>query len=179
MRRTAPDRRIFLALLLLAAAPTPAEPPGLWTGAMQGTVPATLRGAVVLATAAAAKSWIEANHPTLIDVAPAPIRPQVMAPTMPWLPPAHQDLPGSIWLPGAGRAVLEPERGAAFLRVMRSRAAFDHPVLVYCHPNCWASWNAAKFLVLSGYSRVAWFPPGIEGWGAAGFDLQQTIAVTY
>jgi PQQ-dependent catabolism-associated CXXCW motif protein len=146
---------------------------------MQGPVPATLHGATVLPTAASAKSWIDTNHPVLIDVAPAPIRPQVMAPAMPWLPPAHQDIPGSIWLPGAGSAVLKADRGAAFLRVVQSHAARDRAVMVYCHPNCWASWNVTKFLLSNGYEHVAWFPPGIEGWAEAEFELQQTVAVTY
>jgi len=176
------DRRATAALLLLiAAAPPPPEPAGLWSGAMAGAVPATLHGATVLATAAAAKAWVAAQQPVLIDVAPAPKKPPAMAPGMPWLPAAHQDIPGSAWLPDAGSAVLHPDRAAAFLRVVADLAGPPpgRPFLVYCHPNCWASWNAAKVLVGAGYRHVAWFPGGIEGWAGAGYEVQRTQAVKY
>jgi PQQ-dependent catabolism-associated CXXCW motif protein len=176
----APDRRacLFLLLLLTAAAP---EPAGLWPGPMDAPTPDTLAGATVLPTAAAAKAWIADQHPVLIDVASAPVKPPAMAPNMPWLPPAHQDIPGSTWLPGAGRAVLKPDRAAAYLQAVGTLAGPPpgRPVVVYCHPTCWASWNAAKVLVQAGYRHVAWYPPGIEAWAAAGFDLQRTGAVAY
>ena len=34
----------------------------------------------------------------------------------------------------------------------------------FCHPDCWASYNAAKRLVALGYSQVYWYPAGMEGW---------------
>ncbi len=146
---------------------------------MAGAVPATLHGATVLPTAAAAKAWIDARHPVLIDVAPAPKKPPSMAPGMPWLPAAHKDLPGSIWLPGAGRAVLAPDGRVAYLRAVGAHATPETPVVVYCHPNCWASWNAAKALVQAGYQHVAWYEAGIEGWVASGYALQTTPAIRY
>jgi PQQ-dependent catabolism-associated CXXCW motif protein len=148
---------------------------------MAGPVPATLQGATVLPTAAAAKAWIAARQPVIIDVAPAPKKPPAMAAGMPWLPAAHQDIPGSAWMPDSGRAVLHPDRAAAFLLAIADLAGPPpgRPFLVYCHPNCWASWNAAKVLVGAGYRTVAWFPGGIEGWAAAGYELQRTQAVKY
>lgn len=180
-----PGRRPILAtvLLLAAAAPDtpPSEPPGLWSGPMQGVVPATLAGATVLPTAGAAIAFL-ADHQSLpIDVAAAPERPLGMAAGMPWLPPAHQDIPGSIWLPGAGQAVLQPDRAEAYLGAVRGRTGNDPGrfVMVYCHRNCWASWNAAKRLVQAGYSHVAWFPPGIEGWAGAELPLERTEPTPY
>jgi PQQ-dependent catabolism-associated CXXCW motif protein len=172
-------RRAAVALLLLLAAAAPPEPAGLWTGPQHGTTPLTLSGATVLPTAKAAKSWLETQLPVVIDVSPAPKKPPNMAPGMPWLPPAHQDIPGSTWLPNAGHEVLQPDRAAAYLRVVKTMAAPDHPVMVYCHASCWGSWNAAKVLVQAGYHHVAWYPGGLETWTAADFDLQRTQPVAY
>jgi len=155
------SKKKTLFLLLAAAAP----------------VPATLPGATVVESAAGARAWIAAHHAAVIDVAPAPVRPAAMAPGMPWLPAAHQDIPGSAWLPGGGDAA----RADAYLRAVAARvgAPPGGAVLVYCHPHCWASWNAAHRLVQRGYRQVAWFPGGIEAWAAAGFDVQRTQAIPY
>jgi PQQ-dependent catabolism-associated CXXCW motif protein len=180
-----PSRRGILAtgLLLLAAAPDapPSEPPGLWSGPMQGAVPATLAGATVLPTAEAANAFLTGHRSLPIDVAAAPERPDGMAPGLPWLPPARQDIPGSIWLPGAGQAVLQPDRADAYLGAVGRRTGNDPNrfVMVYCHRNCWAGWNAAKRLVQAGYSHVAWFPPGIEGWAGADLPLERTEPTPY
>jgi len=171
--------RTAAALLLLLAAAAPPEPAGLWTGPQHGTTPLTLTGATVLPSAKAAKSWLETERPVVIDVSPAPQKPSNMAPGMPWLPAAHQDIPGSTWLPNAGRDVLQPARAAAYLRKVKTMATPDHAVMVYCHANCWGSWNAAKVLVQAGYHHVAWYPGGLETWTAADYDLQRTRAVAY
>jgi PQQ-dependent catabolism-associated CXXCW motif protein len=177
-RKAAPKAAAALLLLLAAAAPPP-EPSGLWSGPQHGTTPLTLSGAIVLPSAKAAKSWLETQLPVVIDVSPAPAKPPHMAPGMPWLPSAHQDIPGSIWLPNAGQEVLQPNRAAAYLRKVKVRATPDKPIMVYCHANCWGSWNAAKVLVQAGYHHVAWFPGGIETWSAADYTLQRTRAAAY
>jgi PQQ-dependent catabolism-associated CXXCW motif protein len=176
----APSRAAFLVLLLLTAA-APPEPAGLWSGAMDSAVPATLAGAVVLPTPQAARAFIASHHALPIDVSPPPKKPPNMAPGMVWLPAAHQDIPGSFWLPGAGRAVLQADRAQAYLGAVAKIAGNDPTryLVVYCHPNCWGSWNAAKRLVQAGYSHVAWYSPGIEGWAAAGLPLQRTEPVAY
>jgi PQQ-dependent catabolism-associated CXXCW motif protein len=173
-------RGLLVACLLLAAA-APPEPAGFWTGPMQGAVPATLAGATVLATAAAAQAFLTQHQALPIDVGPAPERPATLAPGLPWLPAAHQDIPGSLWLPGAGSAVLQPARAAAFRTAVAARTGGDgdRVVLVYCHADCWGSWNAAKCLVQAGYRHVAWFPPGVEGWAAADLPFQRTAATPY
>ncbi|MGO9235317.1 MAG: rhodanese-like domain-containing protein [Methylocella sp.] len=45
------------------------------------------------------------------------------------------------------------------------------PIVFYCHPMCWASWNAAKRAMSFGYRKVIWYPDGAEGWQAAGHPL--------
>ncbi len=140
---------------------------------MQGAVPATLAGAIVVLTARAAEQFLTEHHALPIDVSAAPIRPPGMAPHMPWLPPAHQDIPGGLWLPNAGLAVLHPDRGEGFLHAVAEHVGGDRDrfILVYCHANCWGSWNAAKRLLQAGYVNVAWFPGGIEAWAAADLPL--------
>ncbi len=178
----APRRRRLAALaVLLLTAAAPREPAGLWSGPMNSAVPATLAGAAVLPTARAAQEFIALHHALPIDVSFAPKRPPDMAPGMIWLPAAHQDLPGSAWLPGAGRAVLQPDRAQAYVAAV-GRLTGNDPgrfVVIYCHPDCWGSWNAAKRLVQAGYRHVAWYPPGIEGWAAANLAMQRTDAVSY
>ena len=95
---------------------------------------------------------------------------------MPWLPAAHQDIGGGLWLPGAGLAVLQPDRARAYLEAVAKHVGYDKDrfVMVYCHPNCWGSWNAAKRLLQAGYANVAWFPGGIEAWAGADLPLQRT-----
>jgi PQQ-dependent catabolism-associated CXXCW motif protein len=174
-------KQAAVAVLLLLTAAAPPEPAGLWTGPMDGPVPATLAGATVLPTPQATKSFISSHHALAIDVSALPNKPPNMAPGMVWLPAAHQDIPGSTWLPGAGHAPLPPDRTKAFLDAVARVARSDHArfIVVYCHPNCWGSWNAAKRLVLAGYTHIAWYSGGIEGWAAADYPLQRTEPVKY
>jgi PQQ-dependent catabolism-associated CXXCW motif protein len=148
---------------------------------MDSAVPATLSGATVLPTAQAAQAFIASHHALPIDVSAQPKKPPDMAPAMVWLPAAHQDIPGSAWLPGAGRAVLQPDRAQAYLSAVAHLTSNNTGrfIVVYCHPNCWGSWNAAKRLVQAGYTHIAWYSPGIEAWAAADFPLQQTQPVSY
>ena len=166
----APNRLPAALLLGLVAAGPPAA-----------DVPTTLAGATVLADAAGAKAWIAAHHPAIVDVSPSPRRPPVTPAGLPWSPPAHQDIPGSHWLPDAGTALLTLAGADAYRRAIAAIAGPPPgpPILAYCHPHCRASWNAANFLVQAGYTRVAWYPGGIEGWAAADYDLQRTQPVPY
>ena len=43
----------------------------------------------------------------------------------------------------------------------------------YCLADCWMSWNAAKRALKIGYSNVAWYRDGTDGWLAAGLPLQE------
>ncbi|GJD29174.1 hypothetical protein PMNALOAF_0406 [Methylobacterium adhaesivum] len=159
------------ALLTLGVAAAPAdspvnvpEPDGFHTGPQQGYTPPTLKGAVVLDIDGLHRVVAEAR-PVLIDVALADRRPAGMAPDKPWLP-AHRSIPGAVWMPNAGAAPLDPAHEALFLARVADLTGGDRtkPIVTFCHPDCWGSWNAGKRLVQAGYTAVHWFPAGIEGW---------------
>ncbi len=165
MRQLVP---LVAALLMIAATPGQVpEPAGYWQGAMHGYTPSTLKGATVIETAALA-TLIDERHPVLVDVAEPDKKPAAMPASTLWLP-AHRSLPGAVWLPGAGSPSDDPAFVAALTTRLAALTAGDHakPVVTFCHPECWASWNAAKRLVALGYTRVYWYPDGMEGWQAA------------
>ncbi|GIK99200.1 MAG: hypothetical protein BroJett029_34090 [Alphaproteobacteria bacterium] len=171
MRRAPPLVALLLAALFGAAslaAPVP-EPEGFWTGPMGGAVPATIAGGTVIDTAGL-QALVAKGGVVLVDVAPAPRRPEGMDEGTLWLPPPHRSLPGSVWLADVGQGELDPARDAWYRLRLAELTHGDRakPVVVYCHPNCWASWNAAKRAILYGYSRVYWYPDGVEGWQDAG-----------
>ncbi len=143
-----------------AAAPEPAGPTG-------GDVPASIAGGQVIHTAGLA-ALLEHHVAVLVDVAPRPRRPANMAAGALWLPLPHQDIPGSLWMPEAG----QPGASAVVDSVLQHRLAVatGHdpatPIVVYCHPHCWLSWNAARRIIDYGYRTVYWYPDGVEGWTA-------------
>jgi PQQ-dependent catabolism-associated CXXCW motif protein len=160
---------IIPAIALLAAAVSAgsaadvAEPRGLWTGPMYGRTPRTLGGAVVVDLAAV--EALMAEKPLLLDVGPAPRKPVNFPTDRPWLP-THRSIPGSIWMPGAGAAPLDARREELFYRRIRelTRGEKAKPIVVFCRPDCWGSWNAGKRLVTRGYTSVRWFPAGMDAW---------------
>lgn len=167
--RTAPRRRLAATaglLLLLAILPAFAdtavpEPDGLWQGAMHGATPKTLQGATVLNDAALLQ--LLGDHPLLLDVGPADKKPPSMSASTIWLP-VHHTIPGAVWLPGAGSGTGDPAFVQAFGARVAALAKPDQAVVVFCHPDCWGSWNAAKRLVGLGYAHVYWYPGGVEAW---------------
>jgi PQQ-dependent catabolism-associated CXXCW motif protein len=162
---------LFLGLVGNAVAAAP-EPQGFWTGAMLGETPATLAGGRLIHTQALA-DLLTRDAVVLIDVAEPPHRPENLAPDAIWKPLAHRNLFGSVWIPGAGAGRLDDDLNAFF----RDRLAMltgddlDRPVVFYCHPNCWASWNAAKRAISLGYRNVYWYADGVEGWQDGGLPL--------
>lgn len=157
------------ALLLAAASPADSpvnvpEPDGIWTGPQRGYTPATLSGATVI-DIDALDALLAKETPVLLDVSLADRRPTGFPADRPWLP-AHRSVPGAVWMANAGAAPLRPGEEALFLKRVEDLTEGDRnrAVVTFCHPECWGSWNAAKRLVLQGYTRVHWFPEGIEGW---------------
>lgn len=139
------------------------EPEGLWTGPLQSYTTKTLKGATVIDIGAL--DALMPEGPVLLDVGPPDRKPDGFPADRPWLP-SHRSIPGAVWLPGAGLAPLSPEREAKLLARVEELTGGDKakPVVVFCHPDCWGSWNLGKRLVTAGYGRVHWFPEGIEGW---------------
>ncbi|MCJ2056013.1 rhodanese [Methylobacterium sp. J-048] len=154
----------------LAAAPADSpvnvpEPEGLYAGPPKGYTPQTLAGAAVIDAEKLAALMAGPDKPVLIDVAAPDRKPANFPAGRLWLP-VHPSIPGSVWLPEAGAEPLAPEREALFYTRVAELTGGDRakPVVVFCHVECWGSWNAAKRLVRKGYTGVRWFPEGVEGW---------------
>jgi PQQ-dependent catabolism-associated CXXCW motif protein len=165
--------RLLCALLLAALAgaaqaddPSPPEPEGYRIGSLRAPTPATLSGARVLDLAGLER--LVSQGPVLLDVGPAPVRPATHAEDALWLP-SHRSIPGAAWMPGAGRGDLPPEREKLMLDQVAELTRGDRAatIVVFCLPDCWASWNAGKRLVNAGYTGVAWFPGGVDAWQEA------------
>jgi PQQ-dependent catabolism-associated CXXCW motif protein len=173
MRRLVLTGRIAAAcaaLLCLAAAPADSpvnvpEPDGLYAGPPKGYTPPTLKGAQVVDADALAKLMAGPDKPVLIDVAAPDRKPSNFPEGRLWLP-VHPSIPGAVWMPEAGAEPLAPAREAQFYARVAELTGGDRarPVVVFCHVECWGSWNAAKRLVRKGYTGVRWFPEGVEGW---------------
>lgn len=168
------------APLTTSTAPAPqaavAEPEDFWLGPVNGPVPATLSGGTVIrATDVAA--LLKQRRAVIVDVSSSPQRPEKLAPQAVWMPPPHPVIPGSLWIAGAGAGSIDARTEKIYRRRLAEATSNDlgHAVVVYCHERCWLSWNAAKRAIRYGYRNVYWFPDGIEGWRAAGFE---TAAVT-
>ena len=149
------------------------EPAGYRMDRYRSPVPATLRGATVLSTAAL-RRLIGEQAPVLIDVMPKQRRPEGRDETQLWMEPAREHVPGSVWLPNVGYGELSPDFARWFATELTKLTDGDKakPVVFYCDANCWMSWNAAKRAVEElGYTRVHWYPEGIQGWKRAGQQL--------
>jgi PQQ-dependent catabolism-associated CXXCW motif protein len=171
---------LLLALILASAAgpATVPEPAGFWTGPPTGPVPATLKGGHVI-DAKALDGLRRHTAAVLIDVSPAPPRPAGQAADTKPPPPSHKAVPGSVWLAGMGLGRLTAKQDAWF-KARLAELTFgkrDTPLVFYCHPRCWAGWNAAKRAIGYGYREVNWFPDGIEGWVMAGFPAAEAMAI--
>jgi PQQ-dependent catabolism-associated CXXCW motif protein len=88
-------------------------------------------------------------------------------------------VPGSIWLPDTGYGVLAPAMQQYFEHGLEQASGGDRNrmLVFYCLANCWMSWNAAKRAIAIGYTHVAWFPDGTDGWSAERLPLEQRTPV--
>ena len=169
--------RAAMAVLLLATGPALAEPAvpvpdGYRQDDYRAPVPDTVPGAEVLHLPAM-REIAARGGAVLIDVLPAPRRPDAMRPGRPWLPLPHRTLPGALWWPEVGRGALPPGAETRFAARLHDVTAGDPQRLVvfFCLNDCWMSWNAARRAAALGV-RAAWFPEGTDGWEAAGFSLE-------
>jgi PQQ-dependent catabolism-associated CXXCW motif protein len=162
---------VALGAILTCAAGVP-EPEGYRLDDYRAPVPGSVAGGRVLHTDDL-KAAIARGGAVLIDVLPAPRRPEGMRPEMPWLPVPRRDLPGSLWLPDVGRGAINPELDRWFQDELAraSGGDKDRPLIFYCLAECWMSWNATKRAAAYGYRNVAWYPDGTDGWAAAGLPL--------
>jgi PQQ-dependent catabolism-associated CXXCW motif protein len=135
--------------------------------------PATLRGASVLSTEQARAAW-EQHSAVFIDVLPRPPRPTGLPASTIWREKPRLDVPGSVWLPDTGYGTLAPVMADYFEHGLAHATSGDHDrmIVFYCLENCWMSWNAAKRAIALGYTNVAWYPEGTDGWTADGLPLE-------
>lgn len=145
---------------------------GFRTDDYRAPVPDTVPGATVFQTPEM-QDLVARQAAVLIDVLPAPRRPESMRPGIPWLPLRHQSLPGSLWWPDIGRGAIPPAMEAWMRQHLDSVTSGrpDQLVVFFCLRDCWMSWNAAKRAAAMGY-RAGWYPEGVDGWRAAGLPLQ-------
>lgn len=168
-----------VALLILAlparAQGNPPEPEAYRTDNYRAPVPATLAGARVLATEEAEAIW-RAGKAVFIDVLPRPPKPQNLPQGTIWRDQPRLNIPGSLWLPDTGYGTLAAATDD-YLREGLARATGGDrakQLVIYCQANCWMSWNAAKRALAYGYSNVAWYPDGTDGWQRASLPVEES-----
>jgi len=165
-----------LSLVAVAnAADVIPEPEGYRTDNYRAAVPATLKGARVVTTEDAEAIW-HAGSAVFIDVLPHAPKPPNLPPDTVWRDKPRFNIPGSVWLPDTGYGALAVAT-EDYLRTGLSRATrSDRTKLLvfYCQANCWMSWNAAKRALSIGYTNVAWYPDGTDGWQQADLPVEES-----
>jgi PQQ-dependent catabolism-associated CXXCW motif protein len=167
----------FLAAMLALTVPgraqeNPPEPEDYRTDNYRAAVPATLAGARVLTTGQAEAIW-RSGSGAFVDVLPRPPKPPNLPAGTIWRDKPRLNIPGSIWLPDTGYGALAAAT-EDYLRDGLVRASGGDRaklLVIYCQADCWMSWNAAKRVLSYGYSNVAWYPEGTDGWQRADLPL--------
>src|ERR1041385_4748468 len=175
-------KRLALSLVLCALAfaqavraADVAEPDSYRTDDYRSPTPATLRGAKVVGTDEAEAIW-KSGSAVFVDVMPHPQRPPGLPAGTIWREKPRLNIPGSTWLPDTGYGALAAVT-ETYLRTNLERvSAGDRGKLLvfYCLRNCWMSWNAAKRALAMGYTNVAWYPDGTDGWDDALLPLKES-----
>jgi PQQ-dependent catabolism-associated CXXCW motif protein len=158
--------------VLAYAQENPPEPEGYRTENYRAPVPATLASVRVLATGEAEAIW-RSGAGVFIDVLPRPPKPQNLPAGTVWRDKPRLNIPGSIWLPDTGYGTLAAAT-EDYLRDGLARASGGNQaklLVIYCQADCWMSWNAAKRVSSYGYSNVAWYPEGTDGWQRANLPV--------
>ena len=169
--------RIALAMVAFSIADVRAaevlEPDGYRLEDYRAPTPATLRGAKTIGTPEAEKIW-RSHRASFIDVLPRPPRPRNLPEGTLWRDKPRSNIPDSIWLPDTGYGELAPSMADYFSKGLEKATGGDHArlLVLYCLADCWMSWNAARRALSLGYSNVAWYREGTDGWLAAGLPLQ-------
>jgi PQQ-dependent catabolism-associated CXXCW motif protein len=151
------------------------EPEGYRTDNYRAPVPATLAGARVLTTVEAETVW-RAGAAVFIDVLPRPPKPQGLPAGTVWRETPRLNIPGSVWLPDTGYGTLATATEDYLWHGLARAANGNRATLlvIYCQADCWMSWNAAKRVLSYGYSNVAWYPEGTDGWQRAELPMAES-----
>ena len=150
------------------------EPAGYRTDEYKAPVPETLAGARVVTTTEAEALW-RGKQAVFLDVMPYTPKPANLPAGTIWRDKLRKDIPGSLWLANVGYGALPSETETYFRQALSAATGADKSkkILFYCMTDCWMSWNAAKRAVEWGYESVLWYPPGADGWEAAGLPLEK------
>lgn len=164
-----------LAAPVQAQQQEPFEPENYRADNYRAPVPATLAGARVLTTAAAEAIW-RAKSGVFIDVLPRPPKPKNLPEGTVWRDAPRRNIPGSVWLPDTGYGTLPAAMDDYFQRGLARVSGGDKAALlvIYCLADCWMSWNAAKRALAYGYSNIAWYPDGTDGWERAKLPTEES-----
>jgi PQQ-dependent catabolism-associated CXXCW motif protein len=163
----------LLVTLPAAARDAPPEPDSYRQSDYRAPTPVSLKGARVLSTDEASAMW-RAGDAAFIDVLPQAPRPKNLPADVVWRDKPRFDIPGSLWLPDTGYGELAPVMLDYFRRGLdKALDSRQRPLVFYCLKDCWMSWNAAKRALALGYSNVAWYPEGSDGWAAAGLPVEK------
>ncbi len=156
------------------------EPADYRTDHYNSPVPATLKGARVVDPVTAMAEH-EKRSSILIDVYPRAPKPAGLPPGTIWRSAKHLSIAGSYWLPNVGYGKLAPEPEAYFRAGLERLTGGDKAksLVFFCLADCWMSWNAAKRAVEWGYTNIAWFPQGTDGWRDNGGDLVSVEPETF
>src|SRR5712691_10872301 len=176
MIRRAAGFALFAALALATGAAcedqAPVEPEGYRSENYRAPTPGSLRGARVVSTAQAQALW-RAGAAAFVDVMPQVLRPANLPAGTLWRAKPRLNISGSAWLPDTGYGELSAATESYLRAGLQQIAGGDRGKLlvIYCLRDCWMSWNAAKRAVSWGYTGVAWYPDGTDGWQEAGLPL--------
>ena len=173
MIKAAVSVALVAIILARAQAADVSEPAGYRLENYRAATPETLRGGRVVTTEEAEKIW-RSRSASFVDVLPRPPRPKTLPEGTIWHDKPRLDIPGSIWLPDTGYGELAPSMADYFAGGLQKASGGDKRrlLILYCLVDCWMSWNAAKRALALGYSNVAWYRDGTDGWSAAGLPLE-------
>lgn len=165
--------RALALLAALAAAPALAqavpEPQKYRGEPYRAPVPETLAGAEVIDAETAIALHAE-GRAAFVDVLPRKTRPEGLPDGTIWQEPPHLSIPRAVWLWNTGYQALSQQEEVR-LRTGLDRLRQDdpeRPLVFFCRPDCWMSWNAARRAIEWGYEPVLWFPGGSDAWTEAG-----------
>ncbi len=146
------------------------EPAGYRMENYRSPVPAALSGARTV-DVDGLRQLLAGEDALLVDVMPTQPKPENRPAGSIWRDPKRETIKGAVWLANMGYGKLPDAEEAAFKAALLSRAgSLDRTVVMFCEPQCWMSWNAAKRALGYGFRNVIWFPDGVAAWREAGLE---------
>ncbi|WP_340118522.1 quinoprotein dehydrogenase-associated putative ABC transporter substrate-binding protein [Pelagibius sp. 7325] len=148
------------------------EPATYRTDDYRAPVPAGLAGARTV-DVDGLQALLTKDGALLVDVMPTQRKPEKLPEGSIWRDPKRETIAGAVWLANMGYGKLPDSEEAAFkAELLRRAGSLDRPLVFFCEPDCWMSWNAAKRALSYGFRNVVWFPDGVEAWRNAGLAAE-------